>query len=162
MADETLSTRQPSATPLRVFKPGQGVHVRWGTALGAGILAVAGARWLHEWLKWPFADTSSATQMTLRTLIPVVCVLVAGYVIFWLAGRKRSTVDFMIATEGEMKKVNWSSRREVIGATKVVIFTVLTLGSLLFVVDLLFMLFFSLIGVLDIPVWERWFGGGGT
>jgi hypothetical protein len=25
-------------------------------------------------------------------------------------------VDFMIATEGELKKVNWSTRREIVGS----------------------------------------------
>src|SRR3712207_7866772 len=34
---------------------------------------------------------------------------------------KPANVDFLIATDSEMKKVNWTSRRELIGSTKVVI-----------------------------------------
>lgn len=167
MADKTLeaagpvAARQPGAGPFKVIKPGQGTHVRWGTAIGAGVLTVAGAAFLYEQLRLPFGGNTTL-DMALRTLIPVVMVLIVGYLVFWLVGRHRPTVDFLIATEGEMKKVNWSSRKEIIGATKVVIFTVFALGLLLFVADMLFMLMFSLIGVLKIPVWETWFGGAGS
>ncbi|QOJ05004.1 MAG: preprotein translocase subunit SecE [Planctomycetia bacterium] len=54
----------------------------------------------------------------------------------------------MIATESEMKKVHWTSRREIIGSTKVVIFVMIALSILLFVVDLLFLAAFSAAGVL--------------
>ena len=118
---------------------------------------MAGAAYAYDWLALPFGDNTTL-DIVLRTLIPVVLLLAAGYVVFWLVGRNRSTVDFMIATEGEMKKVNWSSRKEVLGATKVVIFTVLALGFLLAVVDLAFMVLFSAIGVLRIPLWQRLFG----
>jgi preprotein translocase SecE subunit len=166
MAEDTLSFEEPreparrasetpqqSASPLKVYKPGQGKHVRWGTAIGAGVIAVAGARFLYEWLRLPLGDALVA-----RTLIPVALMGVAGWLIFWLVFQKHGPVDFMIATEGEMKKVNWSSRKEVLGATKVVIFTVLTMGIMLFVVDTLFMLAFSGMGVLKIPLWQSWFG----
>jgi preprotein translocase SecE subunit len=68
----------------------------------------------------------------------------------------------MIATEGEMKKVNWSTRREIIGSTKVVIVFTLLLTLVLFVVDMIFITFFGWIGVLrEAPsVWEMLTGGG--
>jgi preprotein translocase SecE subunit len=71
---------------------------------------------------------------------------IAGRVAF--VGRKSS--DFMIATEGEMKKVSWSRKREVIGSTKVVIMFTLLLALLLFFVDLVFQYIFSEVGVLKI------------
>ena len=43
---------------------------------------------------------------------------------YWVVGVNRKANDFFIATEGEMKKVNWSTRAEVIRSTKVVIVTV--------------------------------------
>ena len=70
--------------------------------------------------------------------------------VFRLVGQNRGTVEFLIATEGEMKKVNWSTRKEVIGATKVVIVTVLALGFLLFFVNLFFLFLFETIGVLRV------------
>ena len=56
----------------------------------------------------------------------------------------------MIATEGEMKKVNWSTRREVIGSTKVVITITIFLAILLFCIDLVFQALFRAIGVLRV------------
>jgi len=56
----------------------------------------------------------------------------------------------MIATEGEMKKVSWSTRRELIGSTKVVIMFTIFLAVLLFFVDLGFQELFSRIGVLKV------------
>jgi preprotein translocase SecE subunit len=58
-------------------------------------------------------------------------------------------VDFLIATDSEMKKVNWTTRKELIGSTKVVIFFVLLIAALLFTLDLVFGYFFQLIKVLE-------------
>jgi preprotein translocase SecE subunit len=68
----------------------------------------------------------------------------------------------MIATEGEMKKVNWSSRKEIVGSTKVVIMFTVLLTAVLFAVDIIFMSFFGWIGVLrEAPsVWQMLTGGG--
>jgi preprotein translocase SecE subunit len=59
-----------------------------------------------------------------------------------------------------MKKVSWSTRKEVIRSTKVVIFSVIVLGIFLFLADIMFMLFFSSINVLKGPTLERLFGSG--
>ena len=59
----------------------------------------------------------------------------------------KRAADFMIATEGEMKKVSWSSRKEIIGSTKVVIVTSLLMGVILFLVDLLFHKIFQFLKV---------------
>ncbi len=160
MADQVQSAETPrpvaappraaaGGSPFRVLKPGQGIHVRWATAVGAGLLALGGTYYLWDKLRLiEFIEANYAA----RTLIPVAFLLGLAYVIFWLVGRHPGVVDFLIATEGEMKKVNWSTRKEVWGATKVVIVTVLALALVLFVVDLLFIIFFSRIGVLRIDV----------
>jgi len=92
-----------------------------------------------------------------RYLIPVGVLVVLGYLLFRFLGQSHAVVDFMIATEGEMKKVNWSTRREVLGATKVVIVSVIALGLMLFVVDVFFMFFFDAIGVLKVDMIGRLF-----
>jgi preprotein translocase SecE subunit len=149
--------RAVSRSPFRPYKPGQGVHVRWGSAAGGGVIAVAGAAFVREWMRVPFGDS-----LVLQTLIPVALLAVVFYLLFWFIGRHHGVVDFMIATEGEMKKVNWSSRKEIWGATKVVIVTTLLLGLLLGVVDFVFMLLFISIGVLKIPFWQSLLGTGGV
>ena len=147
----------PGASPLHIIKPGQGLHVRWGTAIGAGALALAGAHFVWERIRvFAVIEQNDA----IRTLIPVVLLVAAAYFIFWLVGRSPGAVDFMIATEGEMKKVNWSTRREVWGATRIVIVTLFALAIILAIVDALFILLFSQIGVLQFNVIEKFFTSG--
>ncbi len=57
-------------------------------------------------------------------------------------------VDFLIATDSEMKKVNWSTRDELIGSTKVVIGFMILTAVFLFSVDIIFEEIFYLLGVL--------------
>ena len=154
---ESRSVRPASAGPVWVLKPGQGTHVRWGSAVAAGVIAVAAAYFAYQQGKVFIAGTTVWAD-GFRTLVPIGTLLVLAGLTYWAIGWKRPVVEFMIATEGEMKKVNWSSRREVLGATRVVIVATLTLGTLLFVVDLVFMVFFSSIGVLKIPIFEQFFG----
>lgn len=158
--------RRPAAAPsrgeaggltaLRMHKPGQGNMLRWGTAAAGGIISVAAAMFVQEQL--------AIFSVTVRTLVPVAVLIVLGVLIFRLVGQSRTVVDFLIATEGEMKKVNWTSRKEIIGSTKVVIFVVLSLAVFLFVADVALMLFFSEIKVLRIvpEILGRLFGSGST
>jgi len=146
--DTPHEQRAVHASPLRIHKPNQGTYVRWGTAVGAFVIAAAGASFLRDWMVLiPYGD-----QLVVNTLVPVAVLVVVTYLIYYFVGRHVGAVNFLIQTEAEMKKVNWSSRKEVIGATKVVIVTLLALGIILFVVDLFFMFFFSSIGVLKIDL----------
>ena len=79
----------------------------------------------------------------------VVVIAVFGLIGYWLVGRKASVVDFMIATEGEMKKVNWSSRREILGSTWVVIALTAFIALFCFAFDRVFQQIFTWIDVLE-------------
>ncbi len=150
--------RKPAGQPFQLYLPGQGATVRWCTAVGAALIALAAASFLHDQLR-RFAFI--ADSLWLRMLIPVAVLAGLSYLIFHYVGQHRGFVEFLIATEHEMKKVSWSTRREVFGATRVVIITVLLLGTILFLVDLAFMLFFDGIGVLRVgSVLGYMFGGG--
>jgi preprotein translocase SecE subunit len=153
--------RRPAApsgvSPFAILKPGQGIHVRWATAIGAGVLSVGFAHFVWNKIQLiRFIEQNFAV----RAAIPVLVLLFLAWLIFRLVGQQARIVDFLIATEGEMKKVNWSSRKEVWGATRVVIFTVLALAMILFVVDMLFIFFFGAIGVLKGVSFSSMFGGG--
>jgi len=69
----------------------------------------------------------------------------------WYLMNKPSNADFLIATDSEMKKVNWTSRKELIGSTKVVILFMFLIAILLFVIDILFGYLFYGITVLKSP-----------
>ncbi len=86
--------------------------------------------------------------MWLKVGIPVGVFIVFGILVYWILCVNRKSCDFMIATDGEMKKVNWTTKREIIAATKVVIITTCLTAILLFLVDWAFMNFFQSIGVL--------------
>jgi preprotein translocase subunit SecE len=153
------AARSTAGGPFKIIKPGQGMHVRWGTAIGAGVLALAGAYFASEQLQAIDLGTENR-NFYFHTLLPVVLLVVALYGIFWVVGRKAAVVDFLIATEGEMKKVSWSTRREVWGATKVVIVCVFALGIILALVDAFFMTVFGWMGVLkNVKIWQIFFGG---
>lgn len=140
---------KPTGSFFSPFKPNQGKVVRWGTAVGVGLLGVAGANFLADRLS-VYGDT-----MWIQRGIPVLFLAALALLVYWLVGRHQRIVDFMIATEGEMKKVNWSTRQEVLGATKVVIFFVLAIAAILFIVDIFFIEFFHGIGVLKIGIISR-------
>src|SRR5690606_22410472 len=76
-------------------------------------------------------------------------VIIGTAVIYWFVGVNPSSAEFLIATDGEMKKVNWSTRRDIINSTGVVILWSVLLAAGLWVVDFLLSQFFTLIGVLQ-------------
>jgi len=82
----------------------------------------------------------------------VILLAIFGAVGYWLIGVCLRVVDFMIATEGEMKKVNWSSRREVMGSTWVVIGLMVFIAAFCFGVDRVFQLIFAAMDVLKATV----------
>jgi preprotein translocase subunit SecE len=61
---------------------------------------------------------------------------------------KPNNADFLIATDSEMKKVNWTSRRELFGSTKVVIIFMFLIAFLLFAFDIIFGYLFYFLDVL--------------
>ncbi|KAA0217510.1 MAG: preprotein translocase subunit SecE [Leptolyngbya sp. PLA3] len=88
-------------------------------------------------------------RLYVQATIAGVIILVGTACLYWLVGTKPGTVDFLVATDGEMKKVNWSTRKEIIGSTQVVIVASVLIAGILFVIDLAFSNFFKLIGVLE-------------
>lgn len=128
-----------------IYKLGQGYYTRvWsGVALGAVVCWLA--YFIYE--KLAIVEDSPTTRIV-RVAIPIGVILVLGLLGYWLLALNRSVCDFLIATEGEVKKVNWTTRKDIIGSTKVVIFVVIALSVMLTVVDVFFTQFFRSIGVL--------------
>ena len=74
--------------------------------------------------------------------------ILLGFITIYLyVGRKPAPVEFLIATDGEMRKVNWSTWREIRGSTWVVVFATFMLAAVILVIDLSFQTFFSAIGI---------------
>ena len=126
---------------LSTYKPGQGYYTRMLSAIGAATLVLVGVAWLWRELE------VLADPFYYQVAAAVGIIGVTGALLWWLLNTPR-VADFMIATEAEMKKVNWPTRREIFGSTWVVICGVLLLAGLLFVIDLAFGYLFVEIGIL--------------
>jgi preprotein translocase subunit SecE len=150
-----------------IYKKGQGYWTRICTAAATILLLLLTVRFL--WLQVPYIApwfmpaSPTADQLTRGNQIAARVMLgvcaVAGGAIAWLCWslmNRPSNVDFLIATDSEMKKVNWTSKKELIGSTKVVIFFMFLIAIVLFVLDMYFTRVFYLAGVLvaDSPLWD--------
>ena len=118
----------------QIYKRGQGKNTRLGTGFGLFVILILGCIVLYEQL--------AETSILIQTLVPAGICVVFGWLIFWVMN-KPSVADFLIAAEGEIKKVSWSSRKEIIASTTVVICVVIFMAVGLAVIDLLFNWFFG-------------------
>ncbi len=128
------------------YKPEQGKVTRTTTVVAAGALIAWGAYFIYDRLQVYEGD--DWWRMLITIGIPLAFAIVLGSFAWRFSFAHSGTGDFMIATEGEMKKVSWSSRREIIGSTKVVILFTIAMAFYLFIIDFGFQRFFQWIGVL--------------
>jgi preprotein translocase subunit SecE len=128
---------------LAIYKSGQGFWTRVCTAIGAGVLVLAGVVWVCRELE----VLRTANKIYIQTAVAVGVIAVFGALIYWILN-KPSVADFMIATEAEMRKVNWPTWREISGATWIVICGTFLMALLLWVIDLSFTVIFQKIGII--------------
>jgi preprotein translocase SecE subunit len=127
------------------LKPMQGQKVRRATMLGIILLVGAGIWTLsnrtlntvdNDWpVNIPFTNYVLPILPDVKFTVPLL-LAAAG---FWLAFRVVHLpvfADFLIATEAELNKVSWPTRRSVVQDTIVVLTTVLMLTVFLFLVDI--------------------------
>jgi preprotein translocase SecE subunit len=81
--------------------------------------------------------------------IAALILIIGAGLIFHYVGRKPKSVDFLIAVDEEMKKVNWSTKKVIKDSTLVVISATFMLAGALFLVDWLLSKFFKdIVGIL--------------
>lgn len=130
---------------LKLYKSGQGYWTRMSSGVGAGLLVAAGIWWLWDQL----SAINSRYTLYIQGAAAAILVAIFGWLIFYWVGSNPRTCDFLIATEGEMKKVNWPSRRELFGSTWVVICCTAMFATLLWLADLGFSNLFLWMKVLE-------------
>lgn len=126
---EMRANRDP--TQVRSIAPSEAS----GATLEGGVIAVRTER-LFE------------TMLLQAAGVGLLILIGAGF-IYYYVGARPGSAEFLIATDGEMKKVNWSTRRDIAGSTMIVIVWAFMIAAGLFVVDLAFSKFFQLVGVLE-------------
>jgi preprotein translocase subunit SecE len=123
-----------------IYRRGQGKYTRLYSAFGAAIVAALGCLQLYRKLQ------ANDFGLWIQIMVPAGLFVALGLLIFWLTN-KPSLADFFIASEGEVKKVSWSSRKEIVVSTFVVIVVVVIMAILLGITDLGFVFFFEWLGV---------------
>ena len=122
-----------------IYKRGQGYYTRMYSALMMFVIVAFGCYALYEKLR--------GTNIWVETLVPAGLCVVLGFLIYWLMN-KPNLADFLIAAEGEIKKVSWSSRKEIAISTFIVIFVVASMTLMLFAADFVFKyLFMEVLGI---------------
>jgi preprotein translocase SecE subunit len=132
---------------LTAYKASQGLRVRRGTILGLLAVAACGIYTMlirnkleGDWeLLIPYVDEDDWVLVLLPWKKYTLTLLLAAAAL-WIAWRVVSFptfADFLIATEAEMNKVSWTTRRRLIQDTIVVLTTVFLLTIFLLIVDVL-------------------------
>jgi preprotein translocase subunit SecE len=119
-----------------IYKRGQGKYTRLCSAFAIGLIAAIGCLQLYRKLE------ASELGLWTETMVPAGLFVALCLLVFHLVNR-RSIADFMVAAEGEVKKVSWSSRKEVMVSTCVVIVVVALMACLLGSTDFGFTLLFQ-------------------
>jgi preprotein translocase SecE subunit len=126
------------------YKRSQGVRARRYTMIGLLLVGWTGvySAMAHEtfgrgpWtLQMPFELPAITPLTDLEYAVPLL-LAVAVFWVSWRAVNMPTFADFLIATEAEMNKVSWSSRRRLVQDTIVVLITCVLLTAFLLVVDL--------------------------
>lgn len=140
---------------FEIYKPDQAYISRWALAVTTFALLLYGCYQLFYTLPdgmrghafGGFRPLGEEFPLSWSLVISLALGLASAGGVFWAVNHPK-LVDFFAETELEMTKVSWSSRREVIGSSVVVIATVIILGVWIALVDI----------VLSAP-WGRWISG---
>ncbi len=125
-----------------IYKRGQGKFTRLCSAFAGAIMAGLGCWQLYSKLEAVEWGLSRKAALWVATMVPAGMFVVFALLISWLIN-KPSVADFMIAAEGEMKKVSWSSKQEIAVSTFIVIVVVVFMAILLGTTDIGFRTFFT-------------------
>lgn len=144
--------RKDAAAPgfFSIVKPNQGKPTRLATGAGAALI-IGATMWFFyrevpAWFISLKQANTSANAVWWNGIVLGLGAILA--ILAWRLINKPTSAEFLIATDSEMKKVNWTSRKELWGSTKVVIFFMFFIATVLFLIDMLFHYLFYLITVL--------------
>ncbi len=148
-----------------VYKKGQGIYSRIVVGIALGVLGLYASISLHNAL----LDLPNVAQNVMVPLVGVgltwglICSFalfaVLGFLIYiFVAGMEtgvrpldssgKRVVEFLIETQGELQKVSWPTKYELVGSTAVVIISVVVIGVFVLGVDWFVSLIMEYIGVL--------------
>jgi hypothetical protein len=107
---QSPSNRNTKPAFFTIYKKGQGKWTRLGTVFVAGLLGILTAFNLYQYIL-PYLPVSENGNHKVLQILLAGCIgflIVFGLLTFWITN-KPGNVDFLIATDSEMKKVNWTT-----------------------------------------------------
>jgi preprotein translocase SecE subunit len=136
------------------FKGNQGVRVRRATVLGLLVIGITGiitlvwhgsfggSRAGNDWYwRVPYSSDGEVYRyIPLLFKFNILGPFLLGALVFWFSWRLvnwPTFADFLIATEAEINKVSWTTRKRLFADTIVVLVTVFFMTAFLFGVDIL-------------------------
>ncbi|MGD0784246.1 MAG: preprotein translocase subunit SecE [Sedimentisphaerales bacterium] len=126
---------------IEQYKWGQGKDTRLYSAVAIAVLAAIGCWRLYDKLQGTL-DVTQATGLWISATVPLGLFALIAAFLYWLVNRP-TVADFLIAAEGELKKVSFSSRKEIMTSTFIVIIVMFFMAFMLGAADFVFDLFFT-------------------
>jgi len=124
---------------FEIYKRGQGTAARWATAAALGAFAIFGCYELNDRLSGRGGITVYGATVDIGLLITAIVFTGCGLAIAWVVNAPKS-VDFLIVTEAELRKVSWPTRQELWKQTVIVLVAVVLIGTLILAADVILML----------------------
>lgn len=142
MSQNSANTFLAELTSFSFYKRNQGRLARRLTWAAIAAIAILGAWALRNAFLIPLDDS-------IEYGVPGTIGLLGCWLGFRVIHHPKFA-EFLIATESEVEKVHWPDRPHVHRATIVVMVTMLLMGALLFVFDMVWRKVFTLIGFLEL------------
>lgn len=131
---------------IRSFTPAK---PEYDAASAAAIAPADGAAGFSANIRGTLRKVPLVRSVYLQGIAASLTLLIGAVIAYYFAGVRPSSVELLISTDMEMKKVNWSTRKDIINSTWVVVGASFLLATVLFGIDVAFQQFFQLIGVLQ-------------
>lgn len=142
MAQNSGGTFWSELASTGLYKRSQGRLARRLTGVAIAAIAVLGA--------WSFQVTFAAeATAAIKYAIPGTVAILGCWLAFRVIHHDKFA-EFLIATETEVEKVHWPDRQHVQRASIVVIVTMLVMGGMLFLFDVIWRAVFTYIGFLQL------------
>jgi preprotein translocase SecE subunit len=126
---------------IEKYKWGQGKDTRLYSAVALAVIVAIGC-WILYLKLAAVVNVTETIGLWISVTVPLGLFALTVVLLYWFVNRP-TVADFMIAAEGELKKVSFSSRREIAVSTFVVIIVVFLMAAMLGLADFCFNLFFS-------------------
>ena len=118
-----------------IIRPESGKIARWGVLALVLLFAVLAANEFNTWFSDVHLGSISNNPVSLGAAGAVSIIVVLLTIAFYCTQVQPRCVDFLVDVQSEMAKVSWSSKKDLLNSTIVVIVLCILFGAYVYVVD---------------------------